>query len=98
MQWLIELSSVVEIDYIHLISSNHTETRPLNTRAGQMPKEDLEKDLGNYVYDMINSNPRARERINVIIPTEAFHIFNLEGFNILAHHGHGIRNVEKFLT
>lgn len=98
VQWLVELSSVVEIDYIHLISSNHTETRPLNTRAGQMPKEDLERDLANYVYDMVNSNPRAKERINVIVPTEAFHIFNLEGFNILAHHGHGIRNAEKFLT
>ena len=48
-KWLSELSKYVKIKYIQLISSNHTETRPLNTRAGQMPKEDFEKDIANYI-------------------------------------------------
>ncbi len=92
--WLKDLSKFVKIDYIHLISANHSETRPLNTRAGQMPGEDFEKDIANYIHDILIDN----ERINVIVPELGFHEWSMVGYEFIAHHGHGISaNPEKFI-
>lgn len=93
LEWLNQLSKYVEIKYIHLISANHSETRPLGTRAGQFPKEDLEIVVANYVYDMCKYN----SRIEVVIPDEAFALFNMAGYSVIAHHGHGIRDKRKYI-
>lgn len=92
-KWLSELSKYVKIKYIQLISSNHTETRPLNTRAGQMPKEDFEKDIANYIKDILDSN----ERIEVIVPENDYYHLEIGGQDILCHHGHGIQNPKTYL-
>lgn len=93
LEWLNQLSKYVEIKYIHLISANHSETRPLGTRAGQFPKEDLEIVVANYIYDMCKDNPR----IEVIVPNEAFALFDIAGYKVIAHHGHGIRDKRKYI-
>lgn len=92
--WLKELSTFVKVKYIHLISANHSETRPLNTRAGQMPSEDFEKDIANYIHDILEDN----KRIDVILPDLAFYEWSMAGYEIIAHHGHGISSSpEKFI-
>lgn len=93
LEWLNHLSEYVYIDYIHLTASNHTQTRPLNSRADQFPKEDLEKIIANYVYDMCRDHPR----INVIVPEREFALFELAGYQMIAHHGHRIRSPEKYV-
>ena len=92
-KWLSDLSKHVKIKYIQMISSNHTESRPLGTRAGQMPKEDFEKDIASYIQDVLELN----ERIEVIIPENAHYHLKLAGKDILIHHGHGIGNPKKYL-
>lgn len=92
-KWLSDLSKHVKVKYIQMISSNHTESRPLNTRAGQMPKEDFEKDIANYIKDVLDNN----DRIEVIIPTESHYHLQLCGKDILIHHGHGIGNPKTYL-
>ena len=91
-KWLSDLSKHVKIKYIHLISSNHTEHRPLNSRAGQFPKEDFEKDIAWYIHDLLEEN----KRIEVIVPDDVFYHLELAGQDILCHHGHGISNVKKY--
>lgn len=93
LEWLNQLSKYVEIKYIHLISANHSEIRPLGTRAGQFPKEDLEIVIANYIYDMCKSNPR----IEVVIPEDNFALFKMAGYNVIAHHGHEIRDKRKYV-
>lgn len=93
LEWLNQLSKHVEIKYIHLISANHSETRPLGTRAGQFPKEDLEIVVANYIYDMCKNNPR----IEVVIPNDAFALFNIAGYEFIAHHGHGVKNKRSYI-
>ena len=93
-KWLEDLSKFVKIDYIHLTSSNHSEIRLLNMRAGQNPIEDLEKDIANYIKDITDNN----SRINVIIPKNSYFDFKIAGYNFIAHHGHQISSVKKFIN
>lgn len=93
VEWLNQLSKHVEIKYIHLISANHSEIRPLNSRAGQFPKEDMEIIIANYIKDVCSSNPR----IEVVVPDEAFAMFEMAGYKVLAHHGHGIKDRRKYI-
>lgn len=93
VEWLNQLSKHVEIRYIHLISANHSEVRPLNSRAGQFPKEDMEIIIANYIKDLCETNPR----ITVIVPDEPFALFQMAGYNIIAHHGHKVRNRRKYV-
>lgn len=92
-KWLSDLSKHVKVKYIQVISSNHTEHRPLNTRAGQFPKEDFEKDIATYIQDILSEN----DRIEVIVPETAHYHLNILGQDILIHHGHGIGNPKEYL-
>ena len=94
LEWLNQLSKYVEIKYIHLISSNHTEIRPFNTRAGQFPKEDLEIVIANYIKDMCKNN----ERIQVVVPEYDFALFDIAGYKAIANHGHKVkRNMRRYI-
>ncbi|HSH50446.1 MAG TPA: hypothetical protein VK982_01855, partial [Bacteroidales bacterium] len=93
LEWLNQLSQFVNIKYIPLTSANHSQIRPLGSRAGQFPKEDLEKVIANYIYDMCKDNPR----IEVVVPEYDFVLFEIAGYNVIAHHGHGIKNPEKYI-
>lgn len=92
-KWLSDLSKDVEITYIQMISSNHTEHRPLNTRAGQFPKEDFEKDIATYIQDILSEN----DRIKVIVPETPYYHLKIANQDILIHHGHGIGNPKTYL-
>lgn len=91
--WLRELSKHVKIDYIHLTSANHSEYRALGARTSLMARDNFELDMGEYLYDMLETN----ERINVILPQRDYHTFNLAGYDMIAHHGHKIRSADKFI-
>lgn len=93
VEWLNQLSSHVEIRYIHLISSNHSENRPLNSRAGQFPREDMEIIIANYIKDMFKNNPR----VEVVVPDDSFVTFQMAGYDVISHHGHGIRDRRKYI-
>lgn len=93
LEWLNQLSQYVHIRYIHLISANHSQIRPLGSKADQFPKEDLEKIIVNYINDMCKNNPR----IEVITPERDFVIFKMAGYNIIAHHGHRIKDAGKYV-
>lgn len=91
--WLRKLSEYVEIDYIHLISGNHSELRLLNSRTNLYARDNFEVDMAEYLYDMLSDN----QRINIIIPEHDYHIFELAGYNFITHHGHKIRNARKLI-
>lgn len=93
LEWLNQLSQYVHIRYIHLISANHSQIRPLGSKADQFPKEDLEKIIVNYINDMCKNNPR----IEVVTPERDFVLFEMAGYNIIAHHGHRIKDASKYV-
>lgn len=93
VQWLSELSAYVEIDYHHVPSANHTEIRPLGTKAGQFPREDVERVIQAYIHDMLSDNPR----ITVNEYTRDYARFNLFNFICYAKHGHQVRNIKTYM-
>jgi len=93
LEWLNRLSKYVKIKYIHLISANHTQTRPLGSKADQFPKEDMEMIIANYLKDMTKDHPR----IEVVVPEHDFVLFDMAGYKIIAHHGHRIKDPRKYV-
>lgn len=92
--FLNHLSKYVRIVYRHNIYSNHTQTRPLGSKANVMPSEDLSKIIGNYVKDMLAIN----DRIKVVLSEKEYAVFELEGQKILFEHGHTERKIENTLA
>ena len=88
-----ELSAYTEISYYHTPSANHTQIRVLNAKASELADEDLEYLMGNYIKDLCAYN----ERIFVHLAKEGenFIEVHVPGNEIIAMHGHQIKNVES---
>lgn len=88
-----ELSEYVEISYYHTPSANHTQIRVLNAKASELADEDLEYLMGNYIKDLCAHN----ERVSVHLAREGenFIEVHVPGNEIIAMHGHQIKNVEN---
>jgi len=88
-----ELSVYTNILYYHTPSANHTQIRVLNAKASELADEDLEYLMGNYIHDLCANN----ERITVKLANEGedFIEVYIPGNEIIAMHGHQVKNVEN---
>lgn len=88
-----ELSAYVNVSYYHTPSANHTQIRVLNAKASELADEDLEYLMGNYIKDLCANN----ERISVHLANDGddFVEVYMPGNEIIAMHGHQIKNVEN---
>lgn len=94
IEFLNELSKYCYIEYYHVNSANHTELRLLNTSAGQMAIEDMEKIIVNYISDALTNN----ERVYVNTDFREDNIqFTVLDYNIIALHGHQLNNIKTAL-
>ena len=57
--FLNELSKYVEIEYYCVGRSNHSQTRPIGTRASELCAEDFEYIIGNYINECLANNNRV---------------------------------------
>jgi hypothetical protein len=85
--WLNELSKHVEIEYFNTLG-NHSEIRPLGSKAGDFAKENMEIIITEFLRAYLVDNKR-------IIIHESSHIqyVEIDGFNILATHGQSESNL-----
>ena len=93
-EYLNSLSSHVKIEYYHTMSSNHSQTRPLGSKASEIATEDLEYVIGNYIKDLLTDN----DRIEVVLSDKDYTSVDICGYESLLLHGHqvkGVRNVVK---
>lgn len=88
------LSSYVYIEYYHTPTSNHSQIRPLGSKASELASEDIEYIIGNYIKDVLKDNKRININLNFGSDYIRVPIFN---FNVVALHGHTIKNVETAL-
>lgn len=92
--FLNDLSSLCNIEYYHTPTSNHTQTRPLGTSRNEIPSEDVEYIIGNYIKDMLTDNDRVKINLNF----GKNHIdFKIYDFNCTALHGHTLKNINRSL-
>lgn len=88
-----ELSAYTEISYYHTPSANHTQIRVLNAKASELADEDLEYLIGNYIKDLCAHNGRIF--VHLAREGENFVEVHVPGNEIIAMHGHQIKNVES---
>lgn len=90
-----ELSSYCYIDYYHVPSANHTQTRNLGTKASELADEDLEYIISNYIYDLTKNNSRIKVHLND--ENSQYININISNCNILCGHGHTVKNINTAL-
>lgn len=92
--FLNQLSAYCYVDYYHTPTSNHSQTRPIGTKASELATEDIEYVIGNYIADMLVFNSRVDVNNNFGHDYIEIPIFD---YNIIAMHGHTVNNVETVL-
>lgn len=93
-RWINDLSKHVKVNLHHIVSSNHTEIRAHNTSRGEMPKEDMERIIHMYIHDVLEDNPN----VNVHSHDSGIAEFELQGFNMIALHGHQVKNAKTMIA
>ena len=93
VSWLNELSRYTEITYHQTPYSNHSQIRPFGTKANEFASEDMEKIIFTYIYDILQSNPR----ITIEECDKKYVMFKIFDYNVIACHGHGIKDRKRFL-
>ena len=94
-QFLNSLSEFVEIDYYHVPTANHSQTRPIGSKASELADEDLEYVISHYIEDLCRNNSRVR--VNLAAEGKQYIELNIDGYEILAMHGHQIKNIDTAL-
>ena len=91
--YLNEISAYAKIEYYHVPQANHTQIRPLGTKASELSNEDIEYIIGNYIKDLCSAN----QNIGVHLSEEDKRYIKIPIFyyNILAMHGHQIKNLDS---
>lgn len=87
------LSKYVNIEYYHVPFANHTQIRPLGSKANELPLEDLEYVIGNYIADLVKDNKRIH--VHFALEGENGININIPGNTIYAMHGHQIKSLEN---
>ena len=94
-QFLNALSEFVQIEYYHVPCANHTQTRPLGTKASEIADEDLEYVISHYIEDLCRNNNRIK--IHIAKEGKQYIQIDIPGFEVLAMHGHQIKSLDSTL-
>lgn len=89
--FLNELSAYTNITYYHTMSANHSQTRPLGSKASELATEDMELVIGNYIKDLLSDN----DRVEVILSDKDYTTLDICGFDCVSMHGHQVKNIRK---
>lgn len=93
VSWLNKLSEYVEITYYQAPYANHSQIRPFGTKANEFANEDMEKIIFAYIQDTLSNNPR----ITIADSEEKYVLLKIFNYNIIACHGHTIKNPMSFI-
>lgn len=88
-----KLSEYVNIVYYHTPSANHSQIRVLNAKPNELADEDLEYLMGNYIHDLCANNERITVRLAK--DGDSFIRLSVPGNEIIAMHGHQLKNIES---
>lgn len=92
--FLNELSRYCYVEYYHAPTSNHSQIRPLGTKASEVASEDVEYIICNYIQDVLVNNDRIAVNTNFGYEYIEVPIFD---FKTIAMHGHTIKNIDNAL-
>ena len=85
-----KISQWCTVDYYHVPSANHTQIRPLGTKASELKNEDIEYIIGNYIKDALSDNKNIHVNLNFDREYIEVPIFDETA---IAMHGHQIKDI-----
>lgn len=93
--FLNELSRFVNIEYYHTPTANHSQLRPIGTKASEIADEDFEYVISNYISDLLRNN----DRVNVHLADEGkqYVCIELPCHDVYAMHGHQFKSPNNAL-
>lgn len=83
--FLNELSAYCYVDYYHCPLANHTQIRPLGSKANELQDEDVERIISRWIADLLKDNERVQVFSNDQDNSIDFKIFDFEA---VLSHGH----------
>lgn len=89
--WLNELSQYACV-HVHGVTGNHSEVRPLRSKAGEFEDENLEKIIMWYLAARFDGN----EYVQVDAECNKFSYAKIEGFTFVMVHGSDEKNITNF--
>lgn len=91
-QWLAHLAEETQLPVrVYAVRGNHGEIRPLGTKAGQFPEENMERIVMHYLHERFSFNPYVRVEDN---DAPMNRMVDVCGYKFLLLHGQG-DDVEK---
>lgn len=93
-QYLSSLSQYCAVEYYHVPTSNHSQTRPLGTKSSEIASEDIEFVISNYIKDVLVNNERIT--VNLNSGKEYINVPILD-YEVIAMHGHQLKSVANAL-
>ncbi len=92
--FLNELSMSCRVKYYSVPRSNHTQIRPLGSKANELAGEDISFVINNYIKDILSANGN----IEVFVGKEGYYIdIPVFDYKIVATHGHTVKNTNTLL-
>lgn len=91
-----ELSKYCLIHYYHVPTSNHTQIRFLGCKPNALMDQDLEYIIGNYIKDSISGNNKVIVHLDE--DNNGYIYLPILGLNIVAIHGHLVRNLDTIIN
>ncbi len=88
-EWLNSLSEFCHIDFKMTTSSNHSESRPLNSKAGEFSNDDYELIIYEWLCDLCKNNLRINIEGNDILE------FDILNRPVIAMHGHQLNKIKS---
>ena len=92
--FLNELSKLCDVEYYSVPRSNHTQTRPLGSKANELVAEDLIYIINNFIKVALANVTNVK----VVVGGDSSYIeLPVCDFKVIATHGHNIKNMSNFL-
>ena len=93
-EFLDTLSKVCRVRYYHVPTANHTQTRPLGSKASEIATEDLERVVFTIIEESLKNNDDVTVHADFCGERIAF---DVAGMKCVATHGHTIKDTYKAL-
>ena len=93
-EFLKQLSVHCIVEYYHCPAANHSQTRPLGSKASEIATEDMERIIVNYVSDLLIKNDRVKVFTDL---NKEYVELNIFDFKAIVLHGHQIKSVPNVI-
>lgn len=91
-EWIADLAASFSEVHVHSAYGNHSETRPLGSKKGDFPEENLER----IVMWWLNERLRNIPHVKCDADSQRFKCINICGFEFLILHGDELRNIGSY--